>query len=336
LKINPTSDDEIFLGSNGWIALPPLRWAARNQRLTPKEVSFKSPESLSLNKTGVMNLEHRKYIWKVAMMQYYVIQKKLPWNFYEANGNNPNTQISPQSILVLRDYIFRNINRPSYEDSHPMTNAWLKRALVFNPVERIDYEKSMEYLTRVILARTNPNQNIGNSRLMSNFGGGINIQGQSQINSTGLDYSQNNAGDDQIYNPFEIQESGSKINNSVYNAAKDHVYKNLKSEIRMKSRIGPNPSTIGYAKNRKYDLPEVTEEEEEALLQLAAEQESNESKKFSDHLTQYKNNKDASGFINKIGNFFKGDDDDYEYDFDYSVDISPKPRMKRWRNRSTN
>lgn len=81
-------DDEIFIsGSKQIILLPPARWVVSSNRLDKIEVNYKSPESLNLQKGLLPEQEHKKAIWKLAVLIYTALYGVVPWSYSEATGN---------------------------------------------------------------------------------------------------------------------------------------------------------------------------------------------------------------------------------------------------------
>ena len=81
-------DDEVFLTHSGEVViLPPIRWVVQNNRLDKIEVNYKSPESLNLNKSNIPAVEHKKFIWKLAIFLYTALYGQCPWKYADAAGN---------------------------------------------------------------------------------------------------------------------------------------------------------------------------------------------------------------------------------------------------------
>ena len=57
-------------------------------RLDNIEINFKSPESMTLQKSSVSQVEDKKYIWKLGVLLYTCLYGTSPWSFQIANGNN--------------------------------------------------------------------------------------------------------------------------------------------------------------------------------------------------------------------------------------------------------
>jgi hypothetical protein len=69
------------------IVLPPVRWVVSNNRLDIIEVNYKSPESLSLKKSTIPGVEHKKFIWKLAVFLYTSLYGNCPWSYADSAGN---------------------------------------------------------------------------------------------------------------------------------------------------------------------------------------------------------------------------------------------------------
>lgn len=98
------SDDEIFIDQNNNVTvIPPIRWAASSSVLDHIQINYKPPESLSLQKCNDVQILHKKFIWKLAVLLYTSAYSTCPWSFIDGNNGQVRAMtinLCPRATLL--------------------------------------------------------------------------------------------------------------------------------------------------------------------------------------------------------------------------------------------
>ena len=73
------------------------------------------------------------------------------------------------TVNNFKNFIYRNINSPVYQPQFEELNKWIRRALVWNATDRVDFQVTEKYLVGIRLKMAPNGANIG-AALMNQSG----------------------------------------------------------------------------------------------------------------------------------------------------------------------
>lgn len=223
--------------------------------------------------------------------------------------------MNPQTVNNFKNFIFRNINKPSYDDSnYEKLNKWVKRALVWNAGDRVDFNISLAYFTKTVEGEVNPGFQVPRTREARSkttagvFGPTIYPK---ENTSTPFDGPAPQKPPKNFYKPFSkivdtpfgkapFKQANPEVNYQTKNPFFDQKDSKLKShlssrlnqrKLKMKSQV-PVVNMKSFGGNNQYSY-EVSPEDEALVNDLIDEiNKGSEQVSLQDNLQIYNENKD--------------------------------------------
>lgn len=245
--------------------------------------------------------------------------------------------MNPQTVSNFKNYIFNNINKPTYSPNYEKLNKWIKRAFAWNPNERVDFNISLGYFTKIVEGEVGsdfhmPEGGNNGAKGGSSFGnrGGFGPKMYPQEDTTTpfdepkpQKLSSNFAKPfvKLVETPFGVAEHPKNNylqpqyeSKNPFIEKKDNKLKSHLSSKKGRSNLA-NMNVLGEANNFTYD---VTEEDEALVNELIDDMDREEGKvSFQDNLQIYNQNKEnlVIDLVTSVGPGFE-EMDDFMLDFD--------------------
>ena len=253
---------------NTFLLVPPIRWAIEVRVLDRQTVNYKPPESLqfmSIDSRDFENL-HKKFVWKFGLIMFFLMNKKLPFNFIEANNNDANAQINESTTKKFVEFITYRLDskRILWLQQTQQLNEIIKMCLVKLLSGRISFHalhQKFRELHQFYQPTPVPQTNISSITANIQKLDGVETRGKSHTMNLAL-YNQLAAGNQvkkepevrkEKYNPFDDDYDPV----SVGNDGKPITLKNFKFDNKVKIKIVPDCKVTLKSNNKSEQKNEI-------------------------------------------------------------------------------